>query len=124
MAKPLNFTERQKNDIVRLYNMGASFSMIGRALNTDYTCINEYCNKLIKEGKLKKNKIKYKRTQQEIQELQKVIDGIASQDIEYKDSVDTGKVFALWHARWSIEEIAHEMELNPKQVEQILDSEV
>ena len=124
MAKVLNFTERQKNDIVRLYNMGASYSMIGRALNTDYTRINEYCNKLIKDGKLKRRQTKYKRTEKEIQELQNAVTEIVNQSIEYKENVDIGKIFALWHARWSIEEIAQEMELNPKQVEQILDSEV
>lgn len=124
MAKVLNFTDRQKSDIVKLYNMGASFSMIGRALNTDYTCVNDYCNKLIKEGKLERHQIKYKRTPQELQELQKAVDEIASQSIEYKENVDVGKIFALWHAGWEVKDIAGDMELNEKQVIDVLNSEV
>ena len=108
------FTTRE--DIVllkKLYNDGLNYKQIADKMDLSKTWVISTCKKLLANGELK-----------EREKITKDILRRQSKKIPFKNNVDTGKVFALWHAGWSVDEIAGDMELNPKQVIKVLDSEV
>ena len=97
-----------KEDLERLkafYNEGWKYKDISDKMGLSKTWVAENCRKLIQKGELEDRKSKQK-------------------EIEFQAIVDTGKIFALWNAGWKIDDIAKDMYLNPKQVKQIIESEV
>lgn len=96
-----------------LYNKNVPMNQIVEKLGLSKTWVCDTCRRLIQKGELE---VREKTTKDAIRRK--------SEEIPFKEFVDTGKIFALWHAGWTTEEIANEMTLNQKQVIQVLDSEV
>lgn len=109
-----NFTTKEDIEKLKeLYNKGYGTEFISDQLKLSKTWVLYTCKRLRESGEL-----------QAREKITKDIQRRNEKITEFKANVDIGKVFALWHAGWTIDEIAKDMELNSKQVEQILDSEV
>ena len=103
-------------DIEALKNLysttNLTYQEIGDKLGFSKAWASETCIRLIKKGELQKVPFRKQGKKARIEDIQRV---------PFDNDVDTGKLFALWRAGWSIEAIADDMWLNPKQVAEIVE---
>lgn len=102
-------TKEDIEKLKQLYYEGWTYKEIGDKLGLSSTWASDNCRKLIAKGEMQKRKKKI--TKDIIRR---------GQEIPFQERPDTGKIFALLHAGWKIEDIAEDMQLNLKQVAKIV----